>query len=201
MKVAIYARISTDEERQTLDTQLLPIRQFCQAQGFEVYREYLDVAPARDLLHRIAWRQLMDDAARHHFKAVVVFKLDRAFRSVKDMHDSLSAWEIADVKLVSTKENLDTSTAIGRLYMNLIASLAEFELEVDRERILAGMERARAQGTRSGKPIGKPRIAITPSFNIILERVKAKELSLGQAAKQTGVSKATIFRWVKGDIK
>ena len=90
--------------------------------------------------------------AKRKFKGVLVFKLDRAFRSVKHMHDTLSAWELVGVEFISVKENFDTSTAIGRLIMNLLAALAEFELELIRERTKAGMDRARRQGKRIGRP-------------------------------------------------
>ena len=93
MRIAIYARVSTSDKEQNPETQLMPLRDFCSAQGWEVYREYVDQAPANDLLHRVQWRQLLDDAARRKFSVVLVFKLDRAFRSVKHMHDTLAAWE------------------------------------------------------------------------------------------------------------
>jgi len=139
MRVAIYARVSTSDKDQNTETQLLPLRDFCAAQGWEVYREYVDQAPATDLLRRVQWRQLLDDAAKRRFSVVLVFKLDRAFRSVKHMHDTLSAWELVGVSFKSLREQFDTSTALGRLLLNLLASLAEFELELIRERVKAGM--------------------------------------------------------------
>ncbi len=127
MKVAIYARVSTCDKEQNTETQLLPLRDFCTAQGWDVHREYVDQAPANDLLHRVQWRRLLDDAARRKFSVVLVFKLDRAFRSVKHMHDTLAAWELVGVAFQSLRERFDTSTALGRLLMNLLAALAEFE--------------------------------------------------------------------------
>ena len=117
MKVAIYARVSTSDKEQNVETQLLPLRDFCLTQGWEIYREYVDHAPANDLAHRIAWRQLLDDAARRRFSVVLVFKLDRAFRSVKHMHDTLAAWEMVGVSFKSLREQFDTSTALGRLLL------------------------------------------------------------------------------------
>ena len=74
----------------------------------------------------------------------MVFKLDRAFRSVKHMHDTLSAWEMAGVGFQSMRENFETTTtAAGRLMLNILGFLAEFELELIRERVKAGMDRAR----------------------------------------------------------
>ena len=128
MKVAIYARVSTSDKEQDPETQLLPLRDFCAAQGWETVGEYVDHAPANDQAHRVRWRDLLDDAAKRKFKTVLVFKLDRAFRSVKHMHDTLEAWELVGVSFKSHREQFDTSTALGRLLLNLLASLAEFEL-------------------------------------------------------------------------
>ena len=163
-----------------------------------VTREYVDHSPANDLRGRVEWRQLLSDAARRRFDSVVVFKLDRAFRSVKHMHDTLAAWQIADVAFVSAREGFDTSTALGRLLMNLLASLAEFELEVLSERVRAGMERAK----RQGKSIGRPRVMEREQVRLMLPEVRARiesgEISRNQAAKMLGIGKATLLRLLGG---
>lgn len=167
MKVAIYARVSTRDKDQNPETQLLPLREATQRLGLEVFKEYVDAASAQDVLHRTAWRDLLDDAARRRFQVVLVFKLDRAFRSVKDMHDTLSSWQITGVSFQSVRENFDTTTSYGRLLLNILGTMAEFELDLIRERVKAGMDRAAAHGTKSGKPIGRPRkeVAIDKLFD------------------------------------
>ncbi|MBA7577992.1 hypothetical protein ES708_19848 [subsurface metagenome] len=82
MKVALYARVSTDDKEQNPETQLLALRNFCNDAGWEVYREYVDYGRAKDYKHREAWQQLQKDARQHKFKVVLVFRLDRAFRPV-----------------------------------------------------------------------------------------------------------------------
>ena len=108
MRVALYARVSTSDKNQDPETQLMPLRDFCVAQGWDVFDEYIDHAPANDLAHRTEWRRLLDDAAKRRFKMVVVFKLDRAFRSVKHMHDTLAAWEIVGVGFSRAIESSST---------------------------------------------------------------------------------------------
>ena len=189
--VAIYARISTDEERQCLETQLMPLREFCKRENLEVHKEYTDIASARDIAHRTAWRELLDDSAKQKFKAVLVFKLDRAFRSVKDMHDTLSVWEISGISFRSIREEFNTGTAVGRLMMNLLASLAEFELELIRERIKAGMDRAIKMGTRSGKPVGRKPLNMPVTFICDTLRM-VKDIS--QAAVMLKCSRAYIYK-------
>ena len=194
MKVAIYARVSTSDKEQNVETQLLPLRDFCSAQGWEVYREYVDQAPAIDLAHRVQWRQLQDDAAKRRFSVVLVFKLDRAFRSVKHMHDTLAAWEIVGVSFKSLREQFDTSTALGRLLLNLLAALAEFELELIRERVKAGMDRARRQGRQIGRPKVTDRKGFNKRFGDILERLNGGAISRRRAAIELGIGYATLKR-------
>jgi len=194
LKVAIYARISTSDKDQNVETQLMPLRDFIAAQGWEVYKTYVDMAPANDLAHRIAWRQLLDDAAKRRFTVVLVFKLDRAFRSVKHMHDTLAAWELVGVSFKSLREQFDTSTALGRLLLNLLAALAEFELELIRERVKAGMDRARRQGRQIGRPKVTDRRGFNKRFGDILERLKGGAISRRQAAIELGIGYATLKR-------
>ena len=194
MRVAIYARVSTSDKDQEPETQLMPLRDFVQAQEWDVYDEYVDRASANDQAHRTEWRRLLDDAAKRRFKVVLVFKLDRAFRSVKHMHDTLSVWELVGVSFKSSREQFDTSTALGRLLMNLLAALAEFELELIRERVKAGMDRARRQGKRIGRPKVMDRRGFKNRFGAILERLRAGDISRRKAAKELNIGYATLKR-------
>ena len=125
---------------------------------------------------------------------VLVFKLDRAFRSVKHMHDTLAAWETVGVGFQSVRERFDTSTALGRLLLNLLASLAEFELELIRERVKAGMDRARRQGRHIGRPRVTDRRGFRLRYGAVLERMETKDLSRRQAARELGIGYATLKR-------
>ena len=194
MKVAIYARVSTSDKDQDPETQLLPLRDFCAAQGWEAVDKYVDHAPANDQAHRVRWRHLLDDSAKRKFSVVLVFKLDRAFRSVKHMHDTLAVWEMVGVSFKSIREQFDTSTALGRLLLNLLASLAEFELEMIRERVKAGMDRARRQGKKIGRPKVTDRKGFTGRLEAVSERLGTGEISRRQAAKDLGIGYATLKR-------
>ena len=198
MRVAIYARVSTSDKLQDPETQLMPLRDFCIAQGWEIVAEYVDHAPANDQAHRVRWRDLLDDAAKKKFTVVLVFKLDRAFRSVKHMHDTLAAWEVVGVSFKSVREQFDTSTALGRLLLNLVASLAEFELELIRERVKAGMDRARRQGKHIGRPKVTDRRGFSRRFNEVLVRLNAGDISRRKAAKELNIGYATLKRLLDG---
>jgi DNA invertase Pin-like site-specific DNA recombinase len=194
VKVALYARVSTVDKDQDPETQLLALGDYCRAQGWEMAREYVDKVSARDLAHRTEWLKLLDDAAKRRFKAVVVFKLDRAFRSVKDMHDTLAAWDILGISFKSIREQFDTGTAVGRLLLNLLAAVAEFELELIRERVKAGMDRARRQGKRIGRPRVSDRRGFKKRFGAVLERLNSEDISRRRAAEELGIGYATLKR-------
>ena len=121
-------------------------------------------------------------------------KLDRDFRSVKHMHDTLAAWEVVGVAFRSITNQFDTSTAMGRLLLNLLAALAEFELEVIRERVKSGMERARRQGHKIGRPSVWDRRGFSRRFGDILERLNTGDVSRRQAALELGIGYATLKR-------
>ena len=195
MRIALYARVSTRGKDQNPDTQLVRLRDFVKAHpDWRITKEYVDTASANDLGHRTAWRQLLDDATKKRFDAVLVFKLDRAFRSVKHMHDTLAVWEPLYIGFLSAQEGFDTTTALGRLLLNLLASLAEFELELIRERVTAGMDRAK----REGKRIGRPKVADDPqranARKRAVRQVRSGEKSYRQAAQEAGLSLATLQR-------
>jgi len=201
MKVGIYARVSTSDKDQNVDTQLLPLREFCSSQGWLVYGEYVDQAPANDLAHRKAWKALLEDAAKRRFSVVLVFKLDRAFRSVKHMHDTLAAWEMVGVSFKSLREQFDTSTALGRLLLNLLASLAEFELELIRERVKAGMARAAREGKKIGRPRVTSRRGFQSRFQEVSQRLQAGEISRRKAAKELNIGYASLKRLLDARAK
>lgn len=192
MCIALYALGGTRDKDQNPETQLLRLRDFVKAHpDWHITKEYVDTASANDTLHRTAWRELLDDAAKKRFDAVLVFKLDRAFRVVQHTHDTLAVWDALSVGFLSAQEGLDTTTALGRLLLNLSASLAEFELETIRERVKARIERARQEG----KAIGRPKLTDDPRRAKKLAAVAAVrtgQLSYRKAAQQAGVALSTL---------
>ena len=110
------------------------------------------------------------------------------------MHDTLAAWEMVGVSFKSLREQFDTSTALGRLLLNLLAALAEFELEMIRERVKAGMDRARRQGRQIGRPRVTDRRGFNKRFGDILERLNGGDISRRQAAIELGIGYATLKR-------
>jgi len=153
MKVALYSRVSTSDKDQDPMTQLLPLREFVKAQLWDTYHEYIDYAPATDLYHRTAWKELLEDASRRKFDILVVWRMDRAFRSVLDAATTLERLRTWKVGLRSYSEPwLDTTSPFGEALYYITVAYAQLERGILRERVKAGMERARAQGHQIGRP-------------------------------------------------
>lgn len=156
MAVALYARVSTDDKNQNPETQLYALKNYCQAAGLEIYQEYVDYARAKDWKRRRSWVELQRDARQRKFKTVLVFRLDRAFRSVKECVNLVEDWYERGITFKSLSEDvIDTTTSSGRFILQIMAAIAELESSIIGERVAAGMARAKAQGKKLGRPVHK----------------------------------------------
>src|SRR5262245_55131278 len=117
-RAALYARVST-KHGQTVETQLLPLRQYCQARGLEIVEEYCDSGISGSKDRRPALDRLMKDAKARKFDAVLVFRFDRFGRSVSHLIKALEEFHALGVDFVSLNEAVDTSTPAGKLMFAL----------------------------------------------------------------------------------
>ena len=160
MKAALYARVSTSDKHQNPEVQLDKLRAYCDEMGWTAI-EYVDYASAADFIKRTQWSQLMKDAAQRKFQLVLVWKLDRAFRSMIHAANTLNMLRSYNIGFRSMQESaVDTSNAMGELVFNILASVAQFERDIIAQRVRAGLDYAKAKGTRSGNAIGRPRYEI-----------------------------------------
>ena len=190
MRVALYARVSTADKNQDPETQLLPLREFAAAQGFSVAGEFVDRASATDLKARTAWRRLLDDAGRRRLDLVLVWRIDRAFRSVLDAATTLERLRRWGVGLRSYSEPwLDTTSPFGEALYYITAAYAQLERGILSERVKAGMNRAKKQGVRLGRPP-----ALNGDLDVLRPAIEAGTLSRRQAAKRLGVTVSTVSR-------
>ncbi len=190
MKVAIYARVSTSDKDQNPETQLLPLREFVQAQGWQTIGEFVDHASATDMRGRKAWRDLLDRAAKRQVDLILVWRIDRAFRSVLDAATTLERLRAWGVGLRSYAEPwLDTSSAFGEALFHITCAYAQLERGILRERVRAGMERARKQG----KSLGRPRVT-NGEWENVRPLVESGKVSQREAARMLGISQSTVSR-------
>jgi DNA invertase Pin-like site-specific DNA recombinase len=195
MRVAIYGRISTADKDQNPETQLLPLREFVAAQGWTVAGEFTDRAPATDLRARTAWRDLLDQSARRRVDLVLVWRIDRAFRSVLDAATTLERLRTWGVGLRSyTEPWLDTTSPFGEALYYITAAYAQLERGILAERVRAGMDRARRQGRRLGRPGGTRTEGFNERWRELVPQISAGAVSRRRAARVLGVSRTTIDR-------
>jgi DNA invertase Pin-like site-specific DNA recombinase len=180
MKAAIYARVSTLDQQP--ENQLAELRRYVAARGWEAV-EYIDHGVSGSRESRPALDRMLKDARRRRIDHVVCWRLDRLGRSLRHLVMTLSELEQIGVGFISINEGIDFGTAAGRLQMHVLAAISEFERSRIIERVHAGLARARAQGTR----LGRPRIPI-PGV------VVPKGLTVRKAAALWGVSRSTAAR-------
>lgn len=183
--VAIYARVSTQEQDPGL--QLSELRKYIQDRGWTAYREYIDIGHSGAKDSRPELNKLMADARRRKFDTVLVWKFDRFARSVKHLVNSLYEFKALAIDFVSLTEGIDTSTPLGEAMFSIIGAMAQLERDLIRERVLAGMRRAREKG----RTLGRPKKEIDPGE---FSRLRESGFSIDQVADTIGVSRATIFR-------
>jgi len=135
VKVAIYARVSTDE--QNTDNQLHHLREFAARGGHEVYKEYVDEAQSGTKGSRPAFDEMLQDMRHYKFRAIVVTKLDRIGRSLKHILTLFDEFNKKGVGFIATTQNIDTLNAAGMLQMQILGAFAEFERNLISERTKA----------------------------------------------------------------
>ena len=188
MRVFGYARVSTENQVKSgsLDQQVEQIRRYCRAHGHELLKVFMD-AGVSALSQRPEWEELMARAKQGECEGVVVTKLDRWGRSVKDLATSVDALKQHGVHFISIGDSIDTSTPNGRLLFNILSAFAEFEREIIRERMQAGRERAKAEGKLLHRP--KKKLPIEEIKRLYCER----GLSATAIAKLLGVAPNTVL--------
>lgn len=153
MKVALYVRNSTNEDRQNPETQLRPLREYCKNKQleFDVYQEFASGAkqsrPQLDIM--------LQGIRKHQYHFVLVWRLDRLGRSLQHLLQLIEEFRNKGVKFISLTEGFDTSTPQGQLFFHIAGAFAQFERQLIQERINAGLARAKAEGKIFGRPKGK----------------------------------------------
>lgn len=141
-KVAIYARVSTmnqAEEGYSIDGQIDSLEKYCEAMGWDVYNKYIDAGFSGGSLKRPEMTNLINDVKKGLFDTVLVYKLDRLSRDVRDtLYLIKDVFNINKIDFVSIQENIDTSSAMGTLFLTLLSAIAEFEREQIKERMQLG---------------------------------------------------------------
>jgi DNA invertase Pin-like site-specific DNA recombinase len=185
MKVALYSRVSTPD--QSVDMQLLDLRRFCEQRGFEVFREYCDQGVSGTKDRRPALDELMPDARKRKFDAVLCWRFDRFARSTKHLITALEEFRHLGIEFISYQENIDTSSPLGKAIFTIVSAIAELERNIIVDRVKAGLRRAR----ESGKKLGRPK-RLDLNFEE-LRKMRDQGLSFKKIGDRVNACPATIY--------
>jgi putative DNA-invertase from lambdoid prophage Rac len=189
IRVVTYARVSTTD--QNCEMQVRELREYATRRGWNICDEYLDTGWSGAKANRPELNRLMRDASLRRFDAVLVWKLDRFGRSVRNCLDGIETLRSYDVRFLAVSQSIDTdeSNPTSRLLLHILASVAEFEREMIRERVCAGVRNAKRKGVRLGRK------------RVVFDRSKATRLHEGGAsvreiASALEVGRGTVHRFL-----
>ena len=194
-RAAMYLRVSTTE--QDTDMQETELRQYVESRAWE-YVVYRDKAQSGAKNDRPALNEMLNDMRRGKFAVVVVWKLDRLARSLKQLLTIGEECRFLGVDLVSLRQNIDTTLPAGRLTFQILGAVAEFERELLRERVKAGM----AQARRTGKHVGRPALRTFHATDIErMRELKSRGTSVRKLAKDFETTQWMVARLTNGAPK
>lgn len=186
MRVGIYARVSTFD--QDINIQLYELNEYAKLRKFEVYDEYTDEGISGSKGSRPALNRLLDDCKKRKIDAILVWKLDRFGRNLKHLITTLDELNHVGVSFISFTENIDFTTPMGKLMFSMLGAFAEYDRDINSEKVKAGLENAR----RKGKTLGRPAIKID------IDRAKElyKTMSLRKVADELNVSLGLVHKTI-----
>ena len=185
---AIYARVSTRDQKP--ENQLLELREFAKRNSLTIAAEFVDHGESGAKVYdnpksqHFALRKTAQRGKFCPFGVVLVWKFDRFARSARELHNALHDFEAAGIRFLSMREQMDTKSVAGRMMFAVLAGVAEMELGLTRERIFAGLARARAEGKR----LGRPRKLSIPKAEAGYE-MRCRGLSWREIGRNLGVAK------------
>jgi DNA invertase Pin-like site-specific DNA recombinase len=187
-RAALYLRVSTLD--QNPESQGIELRQFAHQHGYEIVHEYVDHGVSGTKVRRPALDQLLKDAQRRKFDAVLVWSCDRLARSTKHFLQVLDELSELGIQFLSQREAIDTVGPLGRAILVIISAIAELEKSLIVERVRAGMRRAKLKG----RPIGRTPLDVD---HAALVKDRLAGMSLTNVAKKHKLSRASVVRFVR----
>ncbi len=197
MKAVIYARVSTTEreELQDPETQLVQLRDYARFKRWTVSHEYVEYASGVDD-NRPILGELLQDARRGRFQAVLIWNIDRLSRKATTLLQIMEELKGLNIILVSTSEGLDTTNPYSGVVLQILGVVAGHERERTVERVKIGMDRAKRYGTKSGLPIGRPPRNV-PRKRITELLEASPGISQRRMARELGIPRSTLQKHLK----
>lgn len=196
-RAALYVRVSTNE--QTTDNQKQALQLVAERRGWQIVQTYADegISGAKDRTRRPGFAAMLRDATRRRFDVLMVWSIDRLGRSTAAVATALVELEAAGVAIYADKEAMDATTPHGRAMLQMAAVFAELERGMIRERVLAGIARAKAETAEQRRARGKRahgRPPIPAAKVAAVKKALADGLGIHKAAAECGVGSGTVQR-------
>ena len=185
LRVGLYARVST-QDQQTIPLQIRAMREYATSRGWTIVKQVKEVGSGAS--ERELRQMLMDAARRREIDIVLVWRLDRWGRSLPDLISTLEELNHLGVGFVSLTEALDLTTPTGRAMAGLLSVFAAFEHEILRERVRAGLEHARQNGTRLGRP------ATAAAKAVEIRKLHRAGISKAEIARRLAIGRTSVRR-------
>lgn len=196
-RLCAYIRVSDD--KQTVENQKLAIEKYVSSHpNWRIVNWFKDEGISA-FKERPSFNKMKELIPLHLFDAIIAYKLDRIGRSVIDLRNNIDFFKANDIDVIFVADNIDTSTPQGRLFFTIQSAFAEYEAEMIRERTKLGLARVKASGSKSGNPLGRPRIKISDNELI---RLYNEGNGLQKVANLLGIKKSTVqYRLKKLGVK
>ena len=187
-RIAIYARVSTD--KQSTENQLLELRTLCNQLGYTIVQEYTDngISGAKSRDARPALDLLLKDAIRRKFDMVMCWSIDRLGRSLQNLVEILNELQALKIDLYFQQQGMDTSTPSGRMIFSVFGAIGEFERNLIRERVIAGQQRAKANGVKLGRPT-----KMNDGMRSAVKILREKGMGIKQISRELQIGVGTVY--------
>ena len=192
IRAVIYSRVST--AKQTPENQVLELREICRRNNWKVVAELTDdgISGSKGKADRPGFAALHQMVARRQADIVVVWSIDRLGRSLKDLVSFMGELEAKTIEFYSHIQAIDSRTPAGRLSFAIFSAIAEFERCIRRERVIAGLARASANGRKLGRPTN-----VNSNTKVAVSLLREKGHSIHNIAKQLKIGVGTTQRLLK----
>ena len=187
-RIALYARVSTD--KQTVENQLIELRSLCERLGYSIVQEYTDngISGAKGRNDRPALDAMLKAATQRKFDMVMCWSIDRLGRSLQNLVEILNELQALGIDLYFQQQGMDTSTPSGRMIFSVFGAIGEFEKNLIRERVVAGQQRAKANGVKLGRP-SKMNDGMRSAERLLRE----KGMGIKQIARELQIGVGTVY--------
>ena len=187
-RIAIYARVST--QSQNTENQLIELRQVAERMGYMVVQEFVDhgISGAKSRIQRPALDAMLKLATQRKIEMILCWDISRLGRSLQHLIEILNDLQTLKCDLYFHQNGIDTSTVTGRMIFQICGSLAEFERNLIRERVISGQQRAKSEGKHIGRPS-----QMTDALKTSIRLLREQGMAIKKIASTLSVGVGTVY--------